>query len=56
MEATNKDIIESYLGGYSTSTKAYRTQGDSDFFFREVAKFLLEVAYLNSITYYIPKN
>ena len=51
MDAIGEDTLQSYFGEYSTSTKAYRTQGCPDVFFREVTNFLLEVAYMNLKTY-----
>ena len=56
MEAVEKEILNSYVGEYSTSAKAYRIQGGPIVFFREVAKFLLEVACMNPTNYCMPKN
>ena len=37
------EVLERYFGEYSLSVKAYRTRDIPDPFFREIAKFLLEV-------------
>ena len=39
MDALGANVLQSYFGEYSTSAKAYKTQGGNDEFFQEVAKF-----------------
>ena len=56
MEVPDADMLEPYFGEYSTSAKAYRTQGIPDALFRELVKFLLEIGCLHPKTYAMPKN
>ena len=44
------DVLDRYFGEYSAFAKAYRTQLAPNHFFRDITKFLLEVAcaHLNS--------
>ena len=50
------ETLEKYFGEYSVSAKAYRTKDIPNPFFREVAKFLLEVGCLHINAYEIPKQ
>ena len=50
------ETLEDYIGEYSATAKAYRTQSGPDVFFREVAKFLLEITCIHHKTYGMPKN
>ena len=56
MDTLKVDILQSYFREYSPSAKAYRTQGENDEFFQEVAKFLLEVACVSPRSYCMPKQ
>ena len=49
-EIPPSEVLESYFGEYSAFAKAYRTQLAPNHFFRDITKFLLEVAcaHLNS--------
>ena len=49
-------ILERYFGEYSTSAKAYKTWEVPNPFFREVAKFLLEVGCVHTNAYGMPKQ
>ena len=49
-------VLERYFGKYSISAKAYRTLDAPDPFFRELAKFLLEVGCLHTNMYGMPKQ
>ena len=55
MDTIQIKVLESYFGEYSPSAKAYRTQGGEDVFFHDVAKFLLEVAWVSPRSYCMPK-
>mgnify|MGYP006889244612 FL=1 len=55
MEKLKPEILRSYFGAYSPSAKAYKTLGGQDEFFQEVAKFLLEVAFVSPRFYGMPK-
>ena len=48
-------VLECYFGEYSISAKAYMTRNASDPFFRELAKFLLEVRCVHANAYGMPK-
>ena len=56
MEMLDEDVLQTYFGEYSLSTKSYRTVGGSDVFFHDVAKFLLEAAFLSPMQYLMPKQ
>ena len=56
MENLKPEVLQSYFGDYSPSAKAYQTQGGEDKFFQEVAKFLLEVAFVSPQFYCMPKK
>ena len=43
------------LGEYSPSAKAFQTMGGQDEFFHEVAKFMLEVAFVTPRFYGMPR-
>ena len=49
-------ILRSYFIDYSPSAKAYKTEGGEDKLFQEVAKFLLEVAFVSPRFYCMPKQ
>ena len=55
-----KKVLEagprSYFGAYSPSTKAYQTYRGRDEFFHEVARFLLEIAFVSPRFYCMPKK
>ena len=51
MEKLKPEVLRLYFAEYLPSPKAYRTLGGKDDFFQEVAKFMLEVAFV-SIRYY----
>ena len=48
--------MQKYFGAYSVSAKAYRTKEIPDPFFREIAKFLLEVGCMHVNAYGMPKQ
>ena len=48
--------LEKYFGEYSTSSKAYRMKDIPNSFFRDVAKFLLEVGCVHINAYGMPKQ
>ena len=50
------EALQRYFGPYSSSAKAYRTKHIPDPFFREVAKFLLEVGCVHVNAYGMPKQ
>ena len=56
VQKLDKDVLRSYFGEYSPSAKAYQTQGGRDDFFHEVAKFLLEIGFVNPRFYCLPKK
>ena len=49
------ETLEKYFGEYSVSAKALRTKDIPNPFFREVAKFLLEVGCIHVNAYEMPK-
>ena len=55
MEKLKSEVLRSYFGAYSPSAKAYKTHGDKYEFFQEVAKFMLEVAFVSPRFYGMPK-
>ena len=55
-DALETKTLQSYFGQYSPSAKAYGTQGNSDLFFQEVVKFLLEVVCVSPHSYCMPKQ
>ena len=50
------ELLERYYGKYSLSAKAFRTRDIPDPFFRDVAKFLLEVGCVHINAYGMPKH
>ena len=52
----DKETLRSYFGEYSPSAKAFQTMGGQDEFFHEVAKFMLEVAFVTPRFYSMPKK
>ena len=54
MEKLDPEVLWSYFGDYSPSSKEYQTQGGQDEFFHKVAKFLLEVAFISPRFYCMP--
>ena len=50
----NKETLRSYFGEYSPSAKAFQTYVEK--FFHEVAKFILEVAFVTPRFYSMPKK
>ena len=50
------EFLERYYDKYSLSVKAFRTRDIPDPFFRDVAKFLLEVGCVHVNAYRIPKH
>ena len=50
------ETLQRYFGPYSASAKAYRTKEIPDPFFREIAKFLLEVGCVHVNAYGMPKQ
>ena len=50
-----EEELQKYFGKYSTSAKAFRTKDIPDPFFREIAKFLLEVGCVHVNAYGMPK-
>ena len=57
MTKLHPEVLTSYFGEYSSSAKDYQMQGGEDEFFHEVAKFLLEVAFVNCPQIYcMPKK
>ena len=55
-EISPTNILEKYFGEYSTSAKAYKTKEILNLFFREIAKFLLEVRCVHINAYRMPKQ
>ena len=47
MECPTNEILLENFGEYSLSSKAYRTQGEKDLLFREVARVLLEYEFVH---------
>ena len=56
IEMVPAHILERYYGKYSLSAKAFRTKDIPDPFFRDVAKFLLEVGCVHVNAYGMPKH
>ena len=56
LEMVPSHILERYYGKYSLSAKAFRTKDIPDPFFRDVAKFLLEVGCVHVNAYGMPKH
>ena len=56
LEMVPSEILERYYGKYSLSAKAFRTRDIPDPFFRDVAKFLLEVGCVHVNAYGMPKH
>ena len=56
VQKLTKEVLRSYFGEYSPSTKAYQTQGGRDECFHEVTKFLLEVGFVYPRFYCMPKK
>ena len=52
VQKMDKETLQSYFGEYSPSAKAFQTMGGQDEFFHEVAKFMLEVAFVTQILRY----
>ena len=50
------EVSERYFGEHAQSAKAYRTRDIPDPFFRDIAKFLLEVGCVHLNTYGMPKK
>ena len=50
------ETLQKYFGEYSTTAKAYRTKEIPNAFFREVAKFLLEVGCVHVDSVYKTKD
>ena len=49
-------MLRSYFGEYSPSAKAFQTHGGEDKFFHEVAKFLLDMGFVSTRFYCMPKK
>ena len=56
VQKMDKETLRSYFGEYSPSAKAFQTMGGHDEFFHEVAKFMLEVAFVTQRFYGMPKK
>ena len=56
VQKMDKETLRSYFGEYSPSAKAFQTMGGQDEFFHEVAKFMLEVAFVTPLFYDMPKK
>ena len=56
VQKMDKETLRSYFGEYSPSAKAFQTMGGQDEFFHEVAKFMLEVAFVTPRFYGMPKK
>ena len=56
VQKMDKETLRSYFGEYSPSAKAFQTMGGQDEFFHEVAKFMLEVAFVTQRFYGMPKK
>ena len=56
MDTLDEDVLQSYFGEYLLSAKSYLTTGRSDMFFHDVAKFLLEVAFVSARHNCMPKQ
>ena len=55
-DITPTETLQKYFAEYSLTTKAYRTREIPNAFFREVAKFLLEVGCVHVNAYGMPKQ
>ena len=51
IEIPPQQVFKSYFGEYSASAKANRTQGGPKELFRDLAKFLLEIASVHTTNY-----
>ena len=56
MHTLDIDVLQSYFGEYSLSSKSYLTVGGLDVLSHDVAKFLLEAAFLSLGQYLMPKQ
>ena len=56
MKKVSEEGLRSYFGEYSPSAKAYQTYGGRDESFHEVARFLLEIGFVNLRFYCMPKK
>ena len=56
MDNLDEDVLQSYFGPYSLSAKSHLTNGGPDEIVHDVAKFLLEVAFVSAQGYCIPKQ
>ena len=56
MHTLDIDVLQSYFGEYSLSSKSYLTVGGLDVLSHDVAKFLFEAAFLSSKHYLMPKQ
>ena len=56
VQKVTKEGLRSYFSEYSPSAKAYQTYGGRDEFFHEVARFLLEIAFVSPRFYCMPKK
>ena len=56
LEMVPSHILECYYGKYSLSAKAFRTKDIPNPFFKDVAKFLLEVGCMHINAYGMPKH
>ena len=56
VQKLDKETLRSYFKEYSPSAKAFQTMGGQDEFFHEVAKFMLEVAFVTQRFYGMPKK
>ena len=56
VQKVSDDSLRSYFSAYSPSAKAYQTYGGRNLFFHEVARFLLEIAFVNPRFYCMPKK
>ena len=52
----DNDMLRSYFGEYSPSTNAYQTQCGEDELFHEVAKILLQIAFVSPRFHHMPKK
>ena len=56
IENASTQILTEYFGEFSITSKAYRTQGDENLLFREVARVLLEYGFVHPRPLAMPKN
>ena len=56
VQKVSDDNLRSYFGAYSPSAKAYQTYGGRNLFCHEVARFLLEIAFVSPRFYCMPKK